>query len=123
MKRNLQTALHFLDGKPLVEATKTGTDEAGKDIIEQRPITLAGIAVNALLAQHEDERALAGADKVKRYKLAQKIHDSTGEIEIMSEEVALLKTLIGKTYPPLLVGLAWGLLEADPAAEVVAGRT
>lgn len=123
MKRNLQTALHFLDGKPLVEATKTGTDEAGKDIIEQRPITLAGIAVNALLAQHEDERALPGADKVKRYKLAQKIHDAAGEMDVTAEDVALLKTLIGKTYPPLLVGLAWQILEADPATEVVDGRT
>lgn len=123
MKRNLQTPLHFLDGKPLVEAVKTGTDETGKDIIEQRPITLAGIAVNALLAQHEDERALAGADKVKRYKLAQKIHDAAGEMDVTAEDVALLKTLIGKTYPPLLVGLAWQILEADPAAEVVDGRT
>lgn len=123
MKRNLKTPLQFLDGKPLLEAIKIGTDEAGRDIIEQHPITLAGIAVNALLAQHEDERTLPGADKVKRYKLAQKIYDALGEMDVTAEDVALLKTLIGKTYPPLLVGLAWQILEADPAAEVVEGRT
>lgn len=142
MKRNLNTTLTSLDGTPL----KTGaTIESLSAVInalaasfsaEQvaqlqalmaehagRELSLASTCCNALLAAHEDERALSGEDKVKRWKLAQRIHDATGEIDIASEEVSLLKTLLAKSYTPLVVGQAWSVLESDPAAEPMAGRT
>ncbi len=103
MQRNFTTPIKNLDGRPLKEG--------------DREVTLASIAVNALLTPYEDERNLSGDDKVKRFKLAQAIHDAQGEIEVTVEQVALLKSLIAKAYTPLIVGQAWAVLESEAAQQ------
>lgn len=123
MKRNFNQPLKYFDGKTLVRTEPAGTDEAGNPVSAHVPITLKSSAIDALLAVVEDERGLAGTEKQKRCALSQRIYESDAEIDITSEELALVKTLIGKVHPPLLVGLAWKILEADPAAEAMAGRT
>ena len=100
MKRNFNTTLKTLDGKPIKEA-------------DDLDVTLSTVAVNALLAAYEDERNLAGDDKVKRFKLAQLINDADGEVEVTAEQVSLLKTLIAKGYTPLVVGQAYEILEGE----------
>ena len=108
MKRNFNTTLKTLDGKPIKEQY---VDADGKTA--DRDVTLSTVAVNALLAGYEDERNLAGDDKVKRFKLAQLINDADGEVEVTAEQVSLLKTLIAKGYTPLVVGQAYEILEGE----------
>ena len=103
MKRNLNVVLKTIDGEPLKE------DHNG--II--RDVLLSRLAVNALLANYNDEPALSGEDKVKRFKLAQQINDADGDVEVTAEQVALLKSLIAKGYTPLVVGQAYEILEGE----------
>lgn len=96
------TPLAQLDGKPFL-----GPD--GKPV----ETTLGSVAETALLGSYADEQNLSGEDKVKRFYLANKIHNNRAA-SLTTEEVTLIKRLIAKTYNPLVVGLAWTIL--DPAS-------
>ena len=65
------------------------------------------------LEGYPDEQA-SGEEKFKRYQLAERI-SAAGPQDVSVEEVALIKRLIGKGYPPMVVGPAWLALENDPA--------
>lgn len=101
MKRNLNQPINDMNGIPITEPHAEGA----------RTVTVKKIAVDALLANYEDERNLSGEDKVKRFRLAQKIHVAEDEIEITAEEISLIKRLVGKGYAPLAVGQVFDLLE------------
>jgi len=88
--------LHSLDGSVLQDSAT-------------QKITLKNISVNALLTPADEK--LAGEEKLKRYNLAQKIYASTAGIDMTTEEIALVKKLIGEIYPPLIVGQTWAMLE------------
>lgn len=75
---------------------------------------LRKVVVNALLAQYPDEQNLEPPKKMERYFLAKKIQESRGDLQLTAEETALVKTLVAKGYPTLIVGQAWLLL--DPAS-------
>ena len=84
----------------------------------RRPVTLGMVAMRSLLAVYDDERALPAEEKFKRGELARKIYESTigsGEPALTVEEMATVKKLIGKAYPPLMVTQIWRML--DPAAK------
>lgn len=82
--------------------------------VAQKPLTLRFVCTDALMASFEDERGLSGEDKLKRYLLASKIHQTT-DGEVTAEEVALLKLLIGKGFGPNVVGPAYLHLEQQQA--------
>lgn len=73
------------------------------------PATLGRISANALLAMTEDEKNMAGEEKVKRYDLAMRIIKGTADLKV--EEVADIKKAVGKSFMPLIVGQAWKLLD------------
>lgn len=98
MKLDFSKALIGIKGVPL---KKAGSDE---------DVDLKHIAVEALLAQFQDEPNLPGEKKMKRYALAEKI-SVPGEVELEVEEVALLKDLIGKAFGPAVVGPAFKVIE------------
>ena len=75
------------------------------------PFTLGSAAVRALVIPYEDERNLSPEEKFKRGELAARIHAATS-LCLKSEEITLLKKLIGKAYGPLIVFRAWPLLDA-----------
>lgn len=75
------------------------------------PVSLKTVAVNALFAPFPDEREIDGTEKAKRFNLGLRI-DVGGEVEVSAEEVSLVKKLIGKAYPVLIVGRAYQLIEA-----------
>jgi hypothetical protein len=77
----------------------------------QTPFTLGSAAVRALVIPYDDERTLSPEDKFKRGELAARIHAATS-LSLKSEEITLLKKLIGKAYSPLIVFRAWPLLDA-----------
>jgi hypothetical protein len=95
--------LKTLEGKPFLD--KDGkTDENS---------TLGKISITALTAAFPDEANLAGAEKFKRWQIASKIQ-SDPNVTLSAEEVTLLKDLIGKGFPAVVVGPAWQAL--DPGA-------
>lgn len=93
-------------------------DQRGKPMLAssegEETVKLGAIAEQALLAAYADENGLPAGEKVRRYKLFNKVSVG-GEIDITAEEVTLLKQCIGKGYPPLIVGRAYDLIE--PGAE------
>jgi hypothetical protein len=57
---------------------------------------------------------LAAEEKVKRFRLAE-IAAKGGEREVKVEDVALIKTLIGKAFAPLVVARAYDIIEPPSA--------
>lgn len=107
---NFKTTLIDYDGKPLPQVM-VGPD--GRVVPSGNELTLRTVAVNALSAEHADERGLSGEDKVKRAALALRIHQQD-DVELTAEEIALLKRLVARISPPLVVLRAWAIL--DPAS-------
>lgn len=96
-KINVKQELFSLDGKALV--AESGTT-----------LTLRSACVNSLMAMYDSERDLSGEAKLKRYLLATKIHTEE-EPDLSSEEISMLKELIGKAYGVAVVGPAFLILE------------
>jgi hypothetical protein len=71
-------------------------------------MTLAVVATTVLLNERADERITA-ADKLRRFALAQAVHNA-GEVDVSIEDIALLRSIIGESCAPLLVGRAYELL-------------
>lgn len=89
-----------LDGKPV----KDGDVE----------VTLARAVVQALLNVFPDEPNLAGAEKMRRFLLAQKVHQAKGDFALTDQERDLIKKLVEKAYGPLVLGRVWAAI--DPAS-------
>jgi hypothetical protein len=110
---DFSTPLHQLDGSEFL-----GQD--GKPA----PITLGDVCEVALLASYKDEGddIVSGKikiedfnkEKARRFGLAKKIHTANGDLQVTTDDIALLKKLIGKSYNALIMGQAWELL--DPAS-------
>lgn len=102
---DFSTKMTQLDGSPFLDGT-------GKP--DEKQPTLGAIAINALLAAYPDEKELAPEEKVKRFVLAEKIQNHMKDAQLSADEIVLVKKLVGKGYPTVVVGEAWRLL--DPAS-------
>ena len=78
------------------------------------PTKLGYVCITALMASFPGEEQLPGTEKYKRYDLARKIHKG-GTVNVPTEDVTLLKNLIGKAFAPLIVGSAYEILDPPPA--------
>jgi hypothetical protein len=96
MKIDFSAVIKDLDG----DAVKGGEKDA----------TFGRVACSALLASYADEQNLPAEDKVKRFRLAE-VASKGGEQEMKVDDVALIKTLIGKAFAPLVVGRAYDIIE------------
>ena len=74
-------------------------------------IMLKDVCINALNSAAEDMTKVNGQDKYRRGKLAQKIYNAEGPLEISSEDITLVKNLIGKKFEPHVVMATWDLLD------------
>lgn len=102
MKIDFSQAIKGLNGEVLQMATKEGATE---DAI------LSKIVIEAMMGTYEDERGLSGVEKVKRYSLCEKINGAA-EVDVPVEDLSLIKSLVGKAYPVVLVGPTYKLLDA-----------
>lgn len=117
MKRKLNVALKNLDGTNITEATVQQL-EVGKAVVQSLTVMTASIACgNALTQLFEDERSLSGVEKHKRGKLAQRVFDAEGEIDLSAEEITTIKTCVGKHFNPLVVAQIYDILESDPVGD------
>lgn len=80
-----------LDGKVM-------KNESGKDL------TVGFACSNALLSYYPNEKPEPGTDqKLLRFMLAKKIHDDQ-TVDLKTEDISLIKKLVGDLYFPTVVG-------------------
>jgi hypothetical protein len=90
------------------------TDLANQPIMNgEKHLDLATICTNALLTPAQNDQSMAADEKVRRYRLAQRITNG-GTLDMPLEDLVLLKDIIGKAYPPLVVGRAFDILDPPP---------
>lgn len=97
MKVKINQKLMGSDGEPLQK-------EKGQ------AITFKDIAIHSILSpvQGDDEKK-----KWDKYEIYRKLQDAKGaEVELKTEEVAILKLAIGKIQPPLIMGQCWEIIES-----------
>lgn len=125
---DFSTELFQLDGKPFADPTQgLSTQEQafvdalvarGYTVGRPKKTTLGDVAIQALLLPVATEDS---KDKLRKFTLAQHIQDAVAnrlqehsKLDLSLEDTAFLKDLIGKNYPPLIMGQAWRVL--DPAS-------
>ena len=107
MEIDLTQTLIGLDGEPLQVQERDGDKMINVDLV------LGKVLVESLMATYKNEEmTLSGQDKVKRYKLAQKIHGAE-VMQFSAEDISLLKELISKLYSTLVVGIVWEMLDVE----------
>lgn len=75
-----------------------------------KDLVLSAICCSALLTPDPKEGEVSPEEKIKRFRLATKIYDG-GLQDLSAEDVAMLKKLIGRAFPPLVVGRAFDILD------------
>jgi len=73
---------------------KDGIDEANPN----NETRIKDVAFSALVNTYKGEESLSGEVKFKRGKLAEKIFDAEGEIEVTEAEIKQIKECIGKGF-------------------------
>jgi|SRR5215467_9958267 len=91
MLKDLDTPVIDLDGEQVIDRVKG----------ENRPATIKNFVVNALALVNGEN--ISGEAKMLRYKLAMRLNDG-GKQEFTSEELVLIKSVVGVMYSPLIVG-------------------
>lgn len=96
MHIDFEQALRQLDGKIMMQRVTDG----------EFPLTLREVCIGAV--NHPQGMAKDGKGRNEQYQILIKVqHDR----DLESEEIAELKRAIGLTWPPVVVGQAWALLE------------
>jgi hypothetical protein len=99
------------DNKPY--KTRTGDGDAATTV----NVTLGSLAYESLMAATQKDQNLSGAEKYRRYKLANKCF--SGQVELDVEDIAYIKTRIGEVCLVNFVGPAWDLLDPEGEAKPV----
>lgn len=114
MYRSFTATIKGLDGRPIMQDSIEGDGELRK--VVRIPLRLGDACVAALTSDLQSERGVDGAEKFKRYLLAERIHigmAGNAAIEVDAEEISLLKRLVSLMYVPMVVGPAYRALETD----------
>jgi len=124
-KVKLKEKIKQLDGKPVKWRVPgspiiPGIEELEKmskvELIEiitsakEKEVDLKMVCTTALLGSYGDER-IDGYEKSERGGLAQEIYNAIQEIDLSSEQITLLKMVIGKAFGPLVVSKAYEILD------------
>jgi hypothetical protein len=73
-------------------------------------LTAQMLVANALLTDFPDEK-VSGEEKFKRFKLALAVTNKA-EVDLKPEQLASIKTVVGKAYTPLIVGRLFEIIDA-----------
>ena len=110
MKIKINSILKNVYGEPLKSQRKEVLPKKSDKTPGFENMTIKDVIVNSLLGEFEGEK-LTGEQKLERYKLAMKIQEAKVEIDLVTEDVVLIKDLIGKSWSPLISGQAWEMIE------------
>lgn len=91
-------------------------DLNGEDLQERtihglKAMTEKSVCEGALISYLEGDDKVTPADKLIRFNLATKIHQSGDEIDLVTDEITLIKNLVSKKYSVLVFGRIYYLLE------------
>ncbi|OIP29742.1 MAG: hypothetical protein AUK23_10140 [Deltaproteobacteria bacterium CG2_30_43_15] len=97
-----------------IDFSKIITDLSGKPIRKdaETDTCLSHVCTEALLSIYQGDEQLPRDEKLKRGKLAEKIYGQS-ILDVTVAEVAMLQTLIGKAYGPLIVTKTEPMLEGE----------
>jgi len=118
MKINFKKFINGYDGKPML---KPGEKEGGADMM------LGHMAMVALNAMQEKDKDLSAEKKIHRAILSQEIYNATekesadGNIDIISDDAAMIKELMLPLYGPAAIKAAYDLI--DPPKPKVVEKT
>lgn len=127
-KINMDYEFKTFDGESVprdsgkTKKVKKGNEEIEEAVLEDT--TLKHVCMDALLNPEVELGPdgkprpvdISGQKKFDRWALATKINNANGVINLKSEEITLLKNLIGKGFGPIVVGPAWDVLEGKGTA-------
>lgn len=124
MKIDFTAKILDLSGETILAPAIPGRKDEPRDFI------LRDVCTNALLSMamraapdgnFYPAEAIDGKEKIRRYRLADKIFGTLEPITLKAEDVVLLKDRIAAIYGPLIMGRAWDLIEPqtepDPEAK------
>jgi hypothetical protein len=106
-----------IEGEPLVilpsefKSLEEANEYLKRMAVREVASTLKNCAIEALSANFQQEGPVSGEEKARRWLLATRIYSNPGDIDLTSEEISLIKRLIGMAYVPLVVGQTWEMLE------------
>jgi len=95
MKVKINQELKDVDGKAIQAGAKPR-------------LLLQDVCINALLTPNQKDEEKQKWDKYELYK---KVRDAKAEVELLAEEISLIKKSIAIVNPPLIMGQAWEMLE------------
>jgi len=98
MKIKLNETLKGIDGKQLLDDIE----------IPGKKLTLKSKIITSLLTPQQEDKE---ADKWSKYEIFKKVRDAKTEVELTAEEVTIVKKVIGKTQPVLILGQCFELIE------------
>lgn len=77
----------------------------------EKELVASELITTALLQPYNDEPGLSADEKVKRFKMAEKIHANPEAVDLALEDCVTLKAIVAKLYAPLVVGRIVAILE------------
>jgi hypothetical protein len=103
--------------KAAIDFSQVILDDKNQPVIDadKSTLTLATVSIRALGQMFDDERGLAGDEKLKRGFIAFKIAEAKAPLLLSPDEVTKIKQCVGKAWSPLVVARAWPML--DPTIE------
>jgi len=111
MKIDFSMPILGIDGKPIKIMDKEG----------QPDFTIRDVAVNSLLADSPGNAGLDGTERVRRFRMADRIFGCREPINLEVEEIVLLKELIAQTYGNVTTARAWDILGGTEAPAPMKG--
>lgn len=102
MKRDFSKPIQSLKGNP-VPIYEMVPDGLGGEKRIAHELTFKTAAVEALGQLFQDEPP-NHTEKLKRFRLALKLEESDGEVEVSAEEIVLIKHVVGKMFDPIIFG-------------------
>jgi hypothetical protein len=109
MTRDFGRILRDINGKSMVFGDAEGSPNGGPSLI---PATLGRVAAEGLLHQEPGEK-IADSDKLLRWMLAGRVVKG-GVVDLTIDELALVRSQIGKRFVVSVAGPAFVALEAPP---------
>lgn len=82
--------------------------------------TIGGCICNALMATGPRDHDMTGEEKLRRFKLAMRVHGRAIPVSISVEEAALIKRVVGQAYGPMVVGQVWEAIDGPQRDDAAA---